>query len=298
MKRYAPFLALILCIGIFLAYFIISGNKDSNGKSELPTYTYVDQSDVSKIRVFSVSKEDLKISLTYSSESGWCLGQNSLVPVSESFATSLLDDFSVIVATKKIENPESDLSQYGLDNPFCSIRIRSVGTEKNYYFGNYLKQYDSYYFKTDESDLVYLVPSNYVSALDFSVTDILYIKKLPALDSMVSVKFTDNSQSSVTFNTENATNGQTRLANALSSLSISHAVSYGKDNFSKFHIGDAGAVISYKDGNEEKEIVFKLGIDDSGSILYMIAPDTSIICVVECDDPSAIAAALNNLKQL
>lgn len=294
MKRYAPIFALIICIGIFLAYFIISAQKDEEDKKELPTYDYVDQSDVSKIRVFSVAKEDESFSLTYSSQSGWCLDQSSLIPVSEGFVTSLLNDFSVIVATKKIEEPESDLSQYGLDKPFCSVRIRTSSEDKNYYFGNYFKRYDSYYFKTDESELVYLVPSSYVAALDFTVTDILYVKELPSLDKIISVKFTDKNQNTVIFDTENATNGQKRLADALKSVSLSHAVGYGKDNFSKFYLGDARAVISYEDAGATKEITLMLGADESGKVIYTVAPDTSIICVVDCDDPAAIVDALNS----
>ena len=152
MKQRTLIILGILCIAVFATYFIIT-SQDTQPQSEEPAaYVYVDQNDTDSVRVFTFDASlQGEASFTYSSDSGWCLDHNENIPLKDREVSALISTFSTVIASKKIEEPSNDLSQYGLDQPTYNVSIKIFGKVKHYYFGKYHSALNSYYFKTDQS---------------------------------------------------------------------------------------------------------------------------------------------------
>lgn len=282
---------IILCLTVFVAYFVIISQGTDNEKDDPQAYVYVDQNDCDSVRVFTFDMSlQGEASFTYSSEHGWCLDQNVSIPLKDREVKALISTYSAVVATKKIDDPSTDLSQYGLDTPKYSVSVKVSGKVKRYYFGDYHDKLNSYYFKTDQSDEIYLVPASYAEDLKVSLIDLLEPTTLPELDNIQSVEFT-STYGAVTKITD--TNNE--LIAALSSLKIDYAVDCKKENYRFFSLDTpATAVIEYIDSNNVlSTVTLYLGRGKTDDITYILAPGTEIVCVIKCDNVNAILAAMD-----
>lgn len=279
---------LVLCAIAFLAYFIISANSSSQTTNEPNSYVYVDQNDIDSVRVFTfdASLQD-EVSLTYSSKIGWCLDHNEHIPLKNTETRAIISAFSTVVATQKVESASSDLSEYGLDNPSYNVSIKALGNTKHYYFGDFNKSLNSYYFKTDQSSTIYLVPANYIENLKISIIDLLNPNELPNLNNIQSATVTSVSGA--------VTVADEALISALSSLSIDYPVSCGEINYHTFSLDTpATALIEYLDQNQEaKSITLYFGRGASDQITYIISPNTQIVCVLKCENIQALISAID-----
>lgn len=282
---------IILCLTVFVAYFVIISQGTDNEKDDPQAYVYVDQNDCDSVRVFTFDMSlQGEASFTYSSEHGWCLDQNVSIPLKDREVKALISTYSAVVATKKIDDPSTDLSQYGLDTPKYIVSVKVSGKVKRYYFGNYHDKLNSYYFKTDQSDEIYLVPASYAEDLKVSLIDLLEPTTLPELGNIQSVEFT-STFGAVTKTTD--TNNE--LIAALSSLKIDYAVDCKKENYRFFSLDTpATAVIEYIDSsNVLSTVTLYLGRGKTDDITYILAPGTEIVCVIKCDNVNAILAAMD-----
>lgn len=296
MKQRTLIILGILCIAVFATYFIIT-SQDTQPQSEEPAaYVYVDQNDTDSVRVFTFDASiQGEASFTYSSDSGWCLDHNEKIPLKDREVSALISTFSTVIASKKIEDPSNDLSEYGLDKPTYNVSIKIFGKVKHYYFGNYHSVLNSYYFKTDQSKDIYLVPASYIEDLKVSIIDLLDPAQIPSLENIVSVEFT--SIHGLVTKIDNDLENE--LISALSSLKIDYAVGYKKENYKTFSLDmPATAKIEYLDENEDiKTLTLYLGRGKSDNITYILSPDTEIVCVLKCDNMSALLAAMDGVKQ-
>lgn len=292
MKQKTLIILSILCVLVFVTYFIITNQKEKPQADEPTPYIYVDQNDPDSVRVFTFNASlQGEASFTYSSDSGWCLDHNEKIPLKDREVSALISTFSTVIASKKIDDPSSDLSQYGLDKPTYNVSIKISGKIKHYYFGNYHSTLNSYYFKTDQSKDIYLVPASYIEDLKVSIIDLLEPKELPDLENIESVEFT----SVHGFVTQINNNSDHELISALSSLKIDYAVGFKEENYKTFSLDvPAVAKIEYLDENEDiKTLTLYLGRGKSDNITYILAPDTEIVCVLKCDNIDALLTAMD-----
>ena len=147
MKAKKLTILIILCVCVFLAFLIVSSLDVTKDITSNETYHYVDQNATDNVRVFTFDMAlEGEISFTHSSDNGWCLDQSENIPLDETKVRALISTFATVIATKKIDEPSSDLSEYGLDDPSYSVSIKISGKIKSYSFGNYHETLKSYYF--------------------------------------------------------------------------------------------------------------------------------------------------------
>ena len=283
---------IVLCAAVFITFFIISRIEPKNEVNTQEPYLYVDQNATDSIRVFTFDAAlEGEVSFTYSNQVGWCLDHSEKIPLDDQKVRALISGFSTIVATKRIDEPSSELSEYGLDKPSYSVSIKISGKIKHYYFGKYHETLRSYYFKAENSDQIWLVPETYIEDIKISVLDLLNPNEIPDLTNIQSVEFTSVHGVSSQINKET----EHDLISALSSMSIDYAVGYGEEDYSTFSLDKpALAVIEYLDENEDQHtLTLCFGRGASDKIAYVLSPDTSIICVLKCENIAALLSAMD-----
>lgn len=120
-------------------------------------------------------------------ESGWLWNSDAAFPVSEDRVGAVLSHFEAFGVSFIIENVE-DYSQYGLDDPACTLHI---GTDSEVYdikLGDFSKMDSQRYVDIGDGN-VYLVkddPMDYVSS---SLSDMILHDDTPGFETVVDIRF-------------------------------------------------------------------------------------------------------------
>ena len=111
MKKNTLIVMILLCVLVFGAYFIITNTQNVPQSTTPESYIYVDQNDEDSVRVFTFDMSlQGEASFTYSSEMGWCLDQNKNIPLKDQEVSALISTYSVIIASKRLDDPSDDIS--------------------------------------------------------------------------------------------------------------------------------------------------------------------------------------------
>lgn len=135
--------------------------------------------------VYTINKDDvIGINITNASgnldivykDAAWVSSQGD-VPMDSEKVTAMLDAVSSFDAIKVIAENESDLSQYGLDNPSLSYTITTKdGMTYKASFGIVMPtNSNAYYALLDGADKVYTVSANYFEPFNTSLVDMTEI---------------------------------------------------------------------------------------------------------------------------
>ena len=98
----------------------------------------------------------------------WCWEHDKSLPVDQEAITAEIEAIQDFMTIEQLEEVE-DLKTYGLDKPFCKLKLKTVkGRTKTIYIGNQLGD-DAYYATVNNKKNVYVVTSEilmYVDSLD------------------------------------------------------------------------------------------------------------------------------------
>lgn len=154
---------ILLIIVLLVAAYIMATKltpKDSAAPAPTPTVAPVEFITVFEADYTSVSKivfeNDTPFTLIKSGEI-WKIEGNS-AEIVQSNAISVVYGASSLSAVTKVEN-SSDLSAFGLDKPKYAITVYHGDTSTKILLGNAVATGDSYYFKLNDANEVYVLPS-------------------------------------------------------------------------------------------------------------------------------------------
>lgn len=134
--------------------------------------------------VTSLSWTYEKETVALSKEDGeWNYTEDSTFPLNDSYVESMLTALSDVGATKTIESV-SDLSQYGLDEPVCSITV-STDTEATLTIGSETEMGGERYLSMDDGN-VYLVDSSLLDYFAYDLYDIVQKEDPPDMSDVLS----------------------------------------------------------------------------------------------------------------
>lgn len=168
------FLALVIVAGCAVLTRKLNPEDDGTGAEET-------------ISVFSLNTEDVtKVSWTYADETitlidageGWMLEEDSQFPLDESYLNTMLTTLSDIQATKTIESPE-DLTQYGLEEPTCSVTVTAESVSK-IVIGDETGLGGQRYLSVGDGN-VYLVDSSILDSFAYGLYDIIQMETIPSM---------------------------------------------------------------------------------------------------------------------
>lgn len=189
---------IILLLASLFAYAIVGKiNKDKEEKekeSEESSSITVGATETDKITAFSYLYNGVEYQFQKESDIWHCTNDTS-IELDPNLMNNLLDNFSKVTASRMVEESATDLSQYGLNQPYNEIKVTDVdGNTIVYQIGNQNQTVKSYYMKIDSSNTVYLIekfPDNF--------------KKTPEdLKKVVDTSKTDNSATTDSKTPENA----------------------------------------------------------------------------------------------
>lgn len=151
--------------------------------------------------VTSVSWECGSGTFAFHKDETWLYDDDENFPVNEEKIGGLLENFESLSVSFIIEDAE-DLSQYGLDDPLCKIKI--AAGEENYEIslGNYSEMDEERYVSVGDGN-VYLVQEDPLNAFDIELSEMIQHDKIPKFDSVTEIEFAGSENYKAVYKEEN-----------------------------------------------------------------------------------------------
>ena len=132
----------------------------------------------------------------------WLYDTDEAFPVDPEKIQALLEQFQAFSAAFTIENAE-DLSQYGLDNPTCTITLTAGDDSYTIDLGSYSTM-DEQRYVSDGDGNVYLAVSDPLEEYDATLSDIILQDKTPGVSKVSSLSFSGASDYSIFYEEDSA----------------------------------------------------------------------------------------------
>ena len=190
MKRKTRLIALlcilVLAVGVTVGVSLTEREREAIAESgevvfELPV------SDVTALEWEYTDDEDQTVSLAFTNDGGWTCDADTAFPVDGEAVTALLEQFEALQAAFVIEDV-SDYSQYGLDDPLCTINIDAGGESYEILIGNYSELDYQRYVSTGDGK-VYLVNNDPMDYYKLTLDDLMLDDEIPSFADVTRVDF-------------------------------------------------------------------------------------------------------------
>lgn len=124
----------------------------------------------------------------YKNDSGWHYAEDEAFPVSEEKVLNILSNFESFGVRFVIEDVE-DYSQYGLDEPECTLHISTEDTAYDIKLGDYSKMDEQRYVDIGDGN-VYLVDEDPMDFVDAALSSMIENDDIPGFEKVVDIRFT------------------------------------------------------------------------------------------------------------
>lgn len=121
-------------------------------------------------------------------EDGWLYDEDEAFPVSEEKILSILSHFEDFGVRFVIEDVE-DYSQYGLDEPECTLRICTEDSSYDIKLGDFSKMDEQRYVDIGDGN-VYLVEDDPMDYVDSALSSMIDNDETPGFETVVDIRFT------------------------------------------------------------------------------------------------------------
>lgn len=153
--------------------------------------------EISSDSVTSLSWECGSTTLSFHKGETWIYDDDEAFPADEEKINELLSLFEEFGVSFVIEEVE-DYSQYGLDNPTCTIYMETEDTSYEILVGNYSNMDSERYVSIGDGN-VYLVSEDPLDYFDVSLSDMIDNDETPSFDSVTSIQFAGAENYSVSY---------------------------------------------------------------------------------------------------
>ena len=185
---------LIICV----ATFVISRQEEEKEKiknSDAIILTIDSES------VTALSWEYGETSLAFHKDEKWLYDEDEAFPVDEEKIADLLEQFAEFGVSFEIEEVE-DYSQYGLDDPTCTIKITAGEQEYNILLGAYSTMDEERYVSIGDGK-VYLVSHDPMDDYEIEIRDMINHDEIPGLSDATKVQFAGVQNYEILYEEEN-----------------------------------------------------------------------------------------------
>ena len=173
--------ALVLVVGAFLLFTFLNPKDQGDGGNTYITVLKLDPEKITNIGW----KYSTEVNFT-KTEDGWVNDADSIFPTDESVIEKMLHILSEVGASKTIENPEN-LSQYGLEYPFCTIKVTADGKTYDLALGDQNSFNGERYFTNGDGN-VYMIANEIASYFNFGPEGAMKLEEIPDLGALSNVK--------------------------------------------------------------------------------------------------------------
>lgn len=177
---------LVITVGASFAAVRLNseGQDENNGENSIFTL------ETDKVSALSWTYQGETISFSHSDD-GWQNLNASAFPVDEAYIDNMLSALSDVKSDKTIESAE-DLSQYGLDEPACTITVAMDGDTK-LLIGDETGIGGERYFYTGDGN-VYLVDSTLLDSFSYGLYDLVKKEDIPNMTKLTSFQVDSDTQ--------------------------------------------------------------------------------------------------------
>lgn len=126
-------------------------------------------------------------SLAFHKDETWQYDEDAAFPVSEEKIQELLEPFQALEAAFIIEEV-TDYSQYGLDNPVCTIHLSAGEEDYEIKLGNYSTMDSQRYLSTGDGN-VYLVEDDPMEDYEITIRDMIANDETPSFGQVTGIQF-------------------------------------------------------------------------------------------------------------
>ena len=195
MKRAKPIYALLGLLAVArVATFLVLNKQEQQEQIRNSGEVVLE---VEPDSVQSLSWEYESETLAFHKEDGWLYDDDTAFPVDEEKINELLEQFQEFSAAFIIEEV-TDYSQYGLDDPVCTIQLSTDEQDYEIKLGNYSAM-DSQRYVSIGDDNVYLAVSDPLDYFDAQLSDVILNDETPDFDTVESIQFQGEDSYQVTY---------------------------------------------------------------------------------------------------
>lgn len=124
-------------------------------------------------------------------DSSWVYTADSSFPLDSSYLDSMLSTLSDVTATKTIETPD-DLSQYGLEDPVCTVSI-TTDAVTSFQIGDETSMGGERYLSLGDGN-VYLVDDSILDSFAYGLYDIVQKESIPSMTDLTAFRVESETQ--------------------------------------------------------------------------------------------------------
>ena len=283
------FAALVLIVGAFLLITFLMPKDNTDGPIADQVVLELDPAKVTNIGW----KYSTEVNFT-KTENGWVNDADSAFPTDEQVIDKMLHILSKVSAYQVIEKPE-DLEQYGLVNPFCTVKVTADGKTYDLALGDQNSFNGQRYFTNGDGN-VYMVANEIAGYFNFGPEGALKLEQIPNLDALVNLKVETADRSyEITYLSENDltysshykwfmddkvldTELTEEMLDILYSLEWKECVDYNATDLSQYGLDKPSAVatITYL---QDKTFVLEIGSENDKGAYARIAGSNMVYYV-------------------
>ena len=181
-KRIYTLLGVLAVVCVVTIFVVKHEEKQENIRNSGEVVLEVDVDSVQ-----SISWENESESLSFHKEDGWLYDDDSAFPVDEEKINELIGQFEAFSAAFIIEEV-TDYSQYGLDDPVCTIEMVAGEETYNIALGDYSAMDSQRYVSLGDGN-VYLATNDPLDYFDATLSDMILNDETPSFDNVESIDF-------------------------------------------------------------------------------------------------------------
>lgn len=155
-----------------------------------------------KDSVKSLSWENKSETFSFRKDETWIYEEDEAFPTNEEKINGLLEQFEAFGASFVIEEVE-DYSQYGLDEPVCTIRMETEEESYEILLGNYSNMDSERYVSIGDGN-VYLVEEDPLDLFNVELRDLIQHDETPSIEKATAVQFAGTENYSITYEEDSA----------------------------------------------------------------------------------------------
>ena len=205
------------------------------------------------VNALSFSYSDTALSFHKSDDGTWLYDEDAAFPVDSDMMDKLLNIFNSFGASFIIENVD-DFSQYGLDDPTCTITLSTADNDYTVTLGAYSTMDQKRYVSTGDGN-VYLVSVDPFDTYEVTLPDMIKHDGLPRLTEADSISFngTIQNKSDDTSSTDNnsSSNAGNSTAEADDNIAIDYTIYREDENTFTYCADDIYFTNNKNDGTDE-----------------------------------------------
>lgn len=189
-KLISMLLVLVLLIGGVCVVKLVTPEEEDSTETTGEVVTELVSVDPEMVTSVSWTYQEESLTFSYDGES-WTYAEDDKFPLNENYLNTMMNSISSISVSKTIEAPE-DLSQYGLEEPVCTVSVTTDET-LTFQFGDTASLADAQYFTCGDGN-VYLVDTSIASCFYYGLYDLIETETVPEMANITQVSVEGNGQ--------------------------------------------------------------------------------------------------------